>query len=218
MPDGRPSSRRRAASAQRACRSASSPGSSGGTARHSLAGCGRTQCHSGANRCGAAWGYQGRYTLVRAWAAARRKIDGDGAWTATITGGPPWRSPTGRKLARLVTVEPDALAEPEQSFAVRLLTEVPALASAAAVARRLFLLLRLRSDEALCNVLAAADGTLLAGVAAELRKDEDAVQAALNTPWTTSPAKEQISRLKMLKRSMYGRAGFDLLRARVLAA
>ena len=45
-----------------------------------------------------------------------------------------------------------------------------------------------------------------------------AVQAALDLPWTTSPAEGQISRLKMLKRSMYGRAGFKLLRARVLQA
>ncbi len=43
-----------------------------------------------------------------------------------------------------------------------------------------------------------------------------AVQAALELPWTTSPAEGQINRLKMLKRTMYGRAGFRLLRARVL--
>ena len=34
--------------------------------------------------------------------------------------------------------------------------------------------------------------------------------------WTTSPAERQINRLKMLKRTMYGRANFDILRARVL--
>ena len=46
----------------------------------------------------------------------------------------------------------------------------------------------------------------------------DAISAALELPWTTSPVEGQISRLKMLKRTMYGRAGFDLLRARVLDA
>ena len=45
-----------------------------------------------------------------------------------------------------------------------------------------------------------------------------AVQAALELPWTTSPVEGQISRLKMLKRTMYGRAGFPLLRQRVLHA
>lgn len=52
----------------------------------------------------------------------------------------------------------------------------------------------------------------------ELRKDIAAVQAALQLPWTTSPVEGQISRLKMLKRTMYGRAGFRLLSARVLHA
>jgi len=34
----------------------------------------------------------------------------------------------------------------------------------------------------------------------------------------TSPVEGQIGRLKMLKRTMYGRADFPLLRQRVLAA
>ena len=54
--------------------------------------------------------------------------------------------------------------------------------------------------------------------AAGLRRDIAAIQAALDLPWTTSPVEGQINRLKMLKRAMYGRAGFKLLRARVLHA
>ena len=52
----------------------------------------------------------------------------------------------------------------------------------------------------------------------ELRKDIAAVQAELDLPWTTSPAEGQVNRIKLIKRSMYGRAGFDLLRARVMHA
>jgi transposase len=44
------------------------------------------------------------------------------------------------------------------------------------------------------------------------------VAAAIATPWSTSPAEGQITRLKAIKRSMYGRAGFHLLRQRVLMA
>ena len=51
-----------------------------------------------------------------------------------------------------------------------------------------------------------------------LKKDLAAVQAALDTPWSTSPVEGQISRLKTIKRTMYGRAGFALLRSRVLHA
>lgn len=43
-------------------------------------------------------------------------------------------------------------------------------------------------------------------------------RAALTQPWSSGQAEGQITRLKLLKRSMYGRAGFDLLRRRVLLA
>jgi hypothetical protein len=42
--------------------------------------------------------------------------------------------------------------------------------------------------------------------------------AVLSLPWSTSPVEGQINRLKTIKRQMYGRAGFDLLRRRILAA
>jgi hypothetical protein len=54
--------------------------------------------------------------------------------------------------------------------------------------------------------------------AAGLEQDGDAVRAALTTPWSNGQAEGQITRLKLLKRQMYGRAGFDLLRRRVLLA
>jgi transposase len=110
------------------------------------------------------------------------------------------------------------LSPPDQAFAVRLLQEVPGLATVVDAAKRLAAVLRRRSDETLADVLAAAEGTQLAGFVAELRKDVSAVEAALTLPWTTSPAEGQIGRIKMIKRTMYGRAGFELLRARVLHA
>jgi transposase len=110
------------------------------------------------------------------------------------------------------------LSPPDQAFATRLLEEVPGLEATVAAAKRLEAVLRRRSDEALADVLAAAASTQLAGFVAELRKDLRAVEAALTLPWTTSPAEGQIGRIKMIKRTMYGRAGFELLRARVLQA
>jgi transposase len=35
-------------------------------------------------------------------------------------------------------------------------------------------------------------------------------------PWSNGPVEEQLNRLKMLKRQMYGRACIELLRARLL--
>ena len=51
-----------------------------------------------------------------------------------------------------------------------------------------------------------------------LRRDEAAVRAAASSEWSNGQTEGQVNRLKMLKRQMYGRANFDLLRARVLNA
>ena len=49
-----------------------------------------------------------------------------------------------------------------------------------------------------------------------IQKDKEAVLAGLTLPWSTGPVEGQVNRLKLLKRSMYGRAKLPLLRARVL--
>ncbi len=51
-----------------------------------------------------------------------------------------------------------------------------------------------------------------------LTRDLAAVRAALSLPWSTGPVEGQISRLKTIKRTMCGRAGFELLRQRILQA
>ncbi len=54
--------------------------------------------------------------------------------------------------------------------------------------------------------------------AAGLEQDGSAIREALTTPWSNAQAEGQITKLKLLKRQMYGRASFDLLRRRVLLA
>jgi transposase len=49
-----------------------------------------------------------------------------------------------------------------------------------------------------------------------LLADEGAVRNALSSPWSNGQVEGQVNRLKTIKRQMYGRAKFDLLRARVL--
>jgi transposase len=49
-----------------------------------------------------------------------------------------------------------------------------------------------------------------------LKQDLSAVEAAVRKPWSNGPVEGHIDRLKMLKRQMYGRAGIELLRARLL--
>lgn len=51
-----------------------------------------------------------------------------------------------------------------------------------------------------------------------LGRDEAAVRAGLDLPWSQGQTEGQITRLKLIKRQGYGRASFDLLRQRVLHA
>jgi transposase len=50
-----------------------------------------------------------------------------------------------------------------------------------------------------------------------IRQDFAAVKNALALPWSNGQTEGQVNRLKVIKRQMYGRAHFDLLRRRVLA-
>jgi len=163
-------------------------------------------------------GFAGRYGTVRSWAGKRRKTDPQTVMDKADAGMLSGQPPSSRHVARMLMTDIDKLPGAEQAFVLALLAQAPDLANGIAVAKRINLLFRRKSQESLDAVLADAAGTPLAEFAASLRRDLAAAQAVLDLPWTTSPAEGQINRLKMLKRTMYGRAGFPLLRARVLHA
>jgi transposase len=58
--------------------------------------------------------------------------------------------------------------------------------------------------------------TALRSFASNLLRDQYAVEAALTLPRNNVPVEGHVHRLKLIKRQMYGRASFDLLRLRVL--
>jgi transposase len=64
----------------------------------------------------------------------------------------------------------------------------------------------------------ASEAEVMRKFAAGLKKDLEAVRAGLTESWSTGPVEGFINKLKLLKRQGYGRANFDLLRARALAA
>jgi transposase len=78
-------------------------------------------------------------------------------------------------------------------------------------------LVRERNGAGLDGWLSRADAVpTLKSFATGLRRDEAAVRAGLTLPWSNGPVEGAVNRLKLLKRAGYGRANFDLLRARVL--
>lgn len=64
----------------------------------------------------------------------------------------------------------------------------------------------------------AAARSLLSSFARGLLKDKSAVAAALTQPWSNGQTEGQITRLKLVKRQMFGRAKLDLLEARLIGA
>jgi transposase len=158
-------------------------------------------------------GFVGRPGVVSQWAARRRRQE-------NVAGGRPAppRLPSGRHLARLLTTEPEGLGPEERRLVALVRARTPELAEAAELAGAFARMVRDKDGSRLDAWLETAARSELAPFARGLRQDLPAVRAALGLPWSTSPVEGQINRLKTLKRQMYGRAGFDLLRQRVLAA
>lgn len=161
-----------------------------------------------------ALGFRGRYTAVKTWVGQQRPAETRARLKRED--GSVWSPPSTRRIACLMMTDVAGADTHDAKLVAGLLSTTPTLAETVSTARRLALLLRHKSQEPLATVLEAAGRTLLQPFVATLRRDLVAVQAALELPWTTSPVEGQINRLKMIKRTMYGRAGFPLLRARVL--
>jgi transposase len=162
-------------------------------------------------------GFEGGRSTVRAWATRRRRAAPDALdpKPAAAEGRKP---PSAARVSRLIQADPAELAGADRAFLDGLLAEAPALAEVRSLALGFAALVRKKGTGTLDGWLAAATGTPLEGFAEGLGKDLAAVRAALETPWSTGPVEGQISRLKTIKRTMYGRAGFGLLRSRVLHA
>ncbi len=80
-------------------------------------------------------------------------------------------------------------------------------------------ILRIGKIETLHNWMKKANDSGIYGMQRfvhRLKQDQSAVEAAVEETWSNGPVEGQINRLKTIKRQMYGRAGFELLRARVL--
>lgn len=112
------------------------------------------------------------------------------------------------------------LKQPEEArrYLDELLQRSPQIAQCATLAREFFRIIRRRDAAAWQAWRDASAATPFVHFTKHLRQDEAAFLAALKHPWSNGPVEGHIHRLKLIKRSMYGRAKFDLLRIRVLNA
>ncbi len=106
---------------------------------------------------------------------------------------PPARPTTypARRMARMLTADLAALAEPDRAYVERLLALSPALATVRDLAQRFATLVRAHTVEALTSWLTDAEHGESRGFAAGLRQDEQAVRAALALPWSSGQVEGQ---------------------------
>ncbi len=159
-----------------------------------------------------ALGFEGKRSVVYQWFEKPRALANEHANASRAS------VPLGRRLARLLLTSPARQSVTEREFVARLLAAEPGLAATSRWVKAMDLLLRKKTKASIESLLDIGARTPLAKFAMGLRRDLCAIKNALATPWTTSPVEGQISKLKMIKRTMYGRAGFQLLRARILHA
>ena len=72
--------------------------------------------------------------------------------------------------------------------------------------------------EAWITTAKACTAPAIATFASGLEGDAAAVRSALTEPWSSGQAESQITRLKLIKRQRYGRAGLDLRQRRLVLA
>jgi transposase len=161
-------------------------------------------------------GFEGSTSPVRRAVARIRRASPDEAATLPAPPRSPW---TARRASWLFVKAAEELSSEEQA-ALERMRQIDGKADAAYdLSQRFTTMVRCRDAAALARWLcdASMSGIDALNCFAEgIRRDLRAVTNALRLPWSNGQVEGQINRLKLIKRQMYGRAGFDLLRKRVL--
>ena len=158
-------------------------------------------------------GYDGGYGLVRTYLEAFR--------AAAPPAPPPPAPPKAREITRWITTRPDNLDDHGKDQLAAARARCPHLDALAAHTAAFARILTSRHGHLLDDWITAADASDLPALHSfthGLKLDPDAVRNGLTLPWNSGKVEGNVNRLKMLKRQMYGRAGYPLLRQRVLHA
>lgn len=169
-------------------------------------------------------GFAGSYDMVRRRVASWRTLSQGSSPKKGSAKAPSPRPkrPSSNRVAWLLLKPKSELAPKEQALLESLAEHCSPLENAAAVAQEFWEMVRQRKAQALDDWIArasASEGAVeLRRFAEGLKDDLAAVRAALSLPWSNGQTEGQVNRLKLIKRQMFGRANFDLLRQRVLCA
>ncbi len=174
------------------------------------------QWDSGARNATALWrkrkdhqDFRGSLRVVGEWATRRRRAEKASA--ATLT-----RIPSARTIARLMTISRDNLTKAESVIVAAVEGGVPAVVEARETIADFHAMVRRKEASDLSPWIERALQSLVATFGRGVIKDEAAVRAAITLPWSNGQTDGQITKLKLVKRQMYGRGKIDLLQARLI--
>ena len=156
-------------------------------------------------------GFRGSLRVVTEWATRRRQAE-------KVDAGSLRRIPSARTLARLMTTGRDTLSKSETVTIAAIEKNVPLLVEAREVIAAFHTMIRKKAEADLDRWLERARTSLVASFANGVIKDKAAVSAAISSSWSNGQTEGQITKLKLVKRQMYGRANLDLLQARLIGA
>jgi transposase len=132
---------------------------------------------------------------------------------------PSKRPPTASQVAHWITFKEDQRLEWQQKYLTQLCEADDEIAQTSVLIEDFTTMLRERGGERFDGWLSRVEEqgvSELQSFAKGLKKDYDAVKAGLTLEWSQGQVEGQVHRLKLIKRQMYGRGSFKILRKRVL--
>ena len=122
-----------------------------------------------------------------------------------------------------MTIGRDTLSKAETVTVAAIEAGVPTLVEAREIIAEFqsgggHMMIRRKAAAELTPWIDRARASLVASFASGVSKDEAPVRAAITLPWSNGQTEGQITRLKLVRRQMYGRGNIDLLQARLIGA
>jgi transposase len=177
-------------------------------------------------------GYPGSHGRVLQWARQRRRepapstpgryVDSMRKKTSKNSkrlSGKPSRPLSSRRLAWMMVGGPEAMSSDERHAMKQAMEACSDVAVIYPLVQKFSEMVRSREAEEFEGWLKDSLSCGVAGFetfAIGLEREQPAVEAALSLPYSNGQTEGQVNRLKLVRRSMYGRASFELLRKRFL--
>ena len=156
-------------------------------------------------------GFNGSLRVVSEWRTRkRRSVRTPGDKTS------PLQMPSARTIARLLTTERACKGDEVARLMTAIETASPAIVKARNLLDRFAALISAKKPDLLDPWLRDAAKSEMCAFAEGITADKVAVTAAVIEAWSNGQTEGQVTKLKLVKRQMYGRAKVDLLRARLV--